>query len=137
MRATCPFMEQRQPNAVRIRHAEKTSVRRGQFSSTVSPRQSSEAARIGNTLFFAPCSVTVPSSGMPPVITSFCIRTTSSSFFSWYANAYHLVRIRSYSDFGSVFGSSFLVSAESVSVESSADACNGFPAFSIKVSTTR
>lgn len=47
----CSCTVHRQPRCVRIRHAANTSVRRGQFSRTVSPSQSSVPARMGRALF--------------------------------------------------------------------------------------
>lgn len=45
-----------------------TSVRRGQLCITLIPPVSMVAARIGSTLFFAPCTATEPDSLLPPSI---------------------------------------------------------------------
>ena len=87
----CSCTVHRQPRCVRIRHAANTSVRRGQFSRTVSPSQSSVPARMGRALFFAPWRKISPSSGLPPSITSFC-KLHHLFLFSVYAVSTELVK---------------------------------------------
>ena len=59
-----------QPKACRIRMDASTSRRRGQRRSTTLPPARMVAARMGSTLFFAPCMVTSPWRRFPPRISS-------------------------------------------------------------------
>ena len=58
-----------QPRWRRMAREASTSERRGQFWITQAPGANRQAARMGSTLFFAPWTITEPSSGRPPSIT--------------------------------------------------------------------
>jgi len=67
---TSPRHPALQPKACRIRMDASTSRRRGQRRSTTLPPVRMVAARMGSTLFFAPCMVTSPWRRFPPRISS-------------------------------------------------------------------
>ena len=67
---------QRQPKFVRILIDALTSDRSGQLCITLVPSTSYVAARIGRTLFLAPCTVVSPQRGIPPSIRNFSILST-------------------------------------------------------------
>ena len=66
-----PSRRQLHPSAASIRQAASQSVNFGQLYSVVCPEQSTEAAKSGKALFFAPCIGISPSIRLPPRITSF------------------------------------------------------------------
>ena len=59
------------PRQESILHAASTSVSSGQLCRTHSPCASTHAASSGSALFFAPCTLSSPSSRRPPLTTSF------------------------------------------------------------------
>lgn len=59
------------PRQKSILHAASTSVSSGQLCRTHSPCASTHAASSGSALFFAPCTLSSPSSRRPPLTTSF------------------------------------------------------------------
>ena len=61
-----PCRSARQPRRRRMSREARTSDSSGQLWMTHSPGASRQAARIGRTLFFAPCTRTEPSRGRPP-----------------------------------------------------------------------
>ena len=78
-----------QPKYRRISAAESTSLRCGQPSMRHTSPLSSVAARMGSTLFFAPCTATSPRSGVPPsmVIYLMCppfpVHPTAMPLYEW------------------------------------------------------
>ena len=59
-----------------------TSRRLGTLSSSVSQGASTEAAMMGSTAFFAPCTVTLPRSRAPPLICQTLIFSPPNSKFT-------------------------------------------------------
>ena len=63
----CPSCSTRQPRRRSMPSAAVTSVSRGQLRRVTGSRASRQAASMGSTLFFAPWTVSSPSSGVPPL----------------------------------------------------------------------
>ena len=61
-----PLRSTRQPRCSRMAMEARTSDRSGQLCTTLTPGHSTDAAKMGRTLFLAPWTLAVPSSALPP-----------------------------------------------------------------------
>ena len=83
-----------QPRPRRMRMVASTSRRLGTFSSSVSQGASTEAAMMGSTAFFAPCTVTLPESlRPPPTFQTLIFSPPNSKFTPFYAGEGRKVKI--------------------------------------------